>query len=54
MERKQSVVKKDTPLLKDIIETIVKLMIDIDAEIDLEWMTPKKAIESDEDNVTFG
>ena len=29
-------------------------MIDIDEEIDLEWMTPKKAIENDEDNVTFG
>ena len=40
IERKQSVVRKDHELLKDIIETIVKVMIDIDEEIDEEWMRP--------------
>lgn len=59
VERIPSIVKKDTQLLQDLIELIFQLMIDIDADIDSAWLTPKEGFradeeEEDEDNVNFG
>jgi hypothetical protein len=42
LERKPSIAKQDIPLLKDILEQIFKLMIDIDEEIDQAWLRPKE------------
>jgi hypothetical protein len=57
IERLPSVIKKDLETLKDLLETIFKLMIDIPEEIDEEWLTPKEGFateEDEEDNVKFG
>jgi len=35
-------VKKDQNLLKDILESIFKLMIDIDADIEASWLSPRE------------
>jgi importin-5 len=58
IERIPSIVKKDTELLKMIIELIFRLMIDIDTEIEEDWLRPKEGFkdneEDEEDNVNFG
>lgn len=57
IERLPSVVKKDIETLKDILDTIFRLMIDIDEDIDADWMSPKEGYsieEDEEDNVKFG
>lgn len=44
-------------MLKDILEVVFKLMIDIDEDIDADWMRPKEGFsieEDEEDNVKFG
>lgn len=56
LERKPSICKQDIPLLKDILEQIFKLMIDIDEDIDEAWMRPKEGYqlgndEEEEDSV---
>ena len=61
IERIPSIVKKNTALLKEIFELVFKLMIDIDQDIDAEWLKPKEGFKDDndgddegEDNVNFG
>lgn len=61
IERIPSIVKKNTALLKEIFELVFKLMIDIDPEIDADWLKPKEGFKDDndgddegEDNVNFG
>jgi len=60
IERIPSIVKKGKiELLKNLIELIFKLMIDIDAEIEESWLKPKEGFkdnqdDGDEDNVNFG
>lgn len=58
VERKPSFVQKNNDLLKDILESVFKLMIEIDSEIDQEWMRPKEGFTQDgdeeEDHVSFG
>ena len=59
VERQPSIVKKDEALLKDLLELIFQLMIDIDSEIDEAWLRPKEGFvdggeDEEEDNVAFG
>jgi len=57
IERKPSLAKKDLDLIKDILENIFKLMIDIDEDIEQSWLQPKEGFageDEDEDNVQFG
>ena len=62
IERIPSIVKKNEELLKNLIETIFKLMIDIDNEITDDWLKPKEGFKDKEnvddmdceDNVDFG
>ena len=57
IERKPSLAKKDSELIKDILELIFQLMIDIDEDIDAEWLHPKEGFageEEEEDNVSYG
>jgi hypothetical protein len=59
VERRPSVVKKDTETLKALLDLIFKLMIDIDEDIDESWMRPKEGFRADEeeeeeDAVHFG
>ena len=59
VERQPSIMKKDEVLLKNLLETIFQLMIDIDEDIDQSWMTPKEGYvdggdDEEEDNVAFG
>lgn len=57
IERKPAIAKKDVELTKDILEQIFQLMIDIDEDIDADWMRPKEGFageEEEEDNVNFG
>ena len=63
IERVPSIVKKDSALLKELIEVIFKLMIDIESEIEQSWLKPKEGFkdsgaadedEDGEDNVNFG
>ena len=60
VERVPSIVKKDQDLLRQLIETIFKLMVDIEAEIEESWMRPKEGFndagggDEGEDNVNFG
>jgi len=59
IERIPSVVKKDktNALLKDLLELIFKLMIDIDDEVDADWLRPKDGHtveEEEENNVKVG
>ena len=59
VERQPSIVKKDEALLKDLLELIFQLMIDIDSDIDESWLRPKEGYvdggdDEEEDNVAFG
>lgn len=58
LERQPSIVKKDINLLKDVLESIFKLMIDIDPDIEATWLSPKEGFQQDgdeeEDHVAFG
>jgi importin-5 len=60
IERVPSIVKKDEELLKQMIELIFKLMVDIDSTIEDDWMRPKEGFndsgnnDEGEDNVNFG
>lgn len=57
IERKPSLAKKDEALIKDVLEQIFQLMIDIDDEVEQDWMSPKEGFageEEEEDNVKFG
>ena len=59
VERQPSLVKKNEALLRDLLEQIFRLMIDIDEEIDQSWLVPKEGYvdggeDEEEDNVTFG
>ena len=57
IERKPSLIKKDEALAKDVLESIFQLMIDIDTDIDADWMRPKEGFageDEEEDNVNFG
>lgn len=62
IERIPSIAKKNVELLKNLIETIFKLMIDIDEDITAEWLRPKEGFKDKEnsedqdceDNVDFG
>ena len=62
IERIPSIAKKNEELLKNLIEIIFKLMIDIDEEITEAWMKPKEGFKDKEnsddldceDNVDFG
>lgn len=57
IERKPSLAKKDVELTKDVLELIFQLMIDIDEDIDSDWLKPKEGFageDEEEDNVGFG
>ena len=54
IERQPSLAKKDNELLKDILDQIFRLMIDIDEDIEESWLRPKEGFQLDEDNVNFG
>ncbi len=59
IERITSIAKKDHELLKSLLDLIFKLMIDIDSDIDEDWMRPKEGFkveeeEEEEDSVHFG
>jgi hypothetical protein len=58
IERKPSIAQKDVELIKDILEQIFKLMIDIDEDISAEWLKPKEGFQQEgdeeEDHVSFG
>lgn len=45
IERKPSIAQKDVELIKDILEQIFKLMIDIDSDIEQEWLSPKEGFQ---------
>lgn len=45
IERKPSIAQKDIELIKDVLEQIFKLMIDIDEEISAEWLRPKEGFQ---------
>eukprot|EP00347_Sterkiella_histriomuscorum_P012526 403368238 len=58
-ERSPKTLKNDQTTLKNILDMIFKLMIDIDEEIDSKWLKPKEGFrleedEEDEDSVAFG
>ena len=55
--------QKDEALLKELLELVFKLMIDIDEDIDADWLRPKEGFQEDEedgdgegatDNLNFG
>lgn len=59
VERIPSLVKKDLETLKELLDLIFKLMIDIDADIDEAWMKPIEGFraeeeEEEDDSVHFG
>ena len=57
IERKPAIAKKDELLIKDVLEQIFNLMIDIDPDIDNAWLKPKEGFageDEEEDNVNFG
>lgn len=60
IERIPSIVKKDEVLLRDLIERIFKLMMDVDETVEDSWCKPKEGFkenddgEDGEDNVNFG
>ena len=59
VERIPAIVKKDVDTLKNILDLIFKIMIDIDSDIDESWCRPKEGFrqeedEEDDDGVTFG
>jgi hypothetical protein len=58
-ERLPFILQKDEVLLKALLDTIFKLMINIDDEIDESWIKPKEGYrmdedDEDEDSVSFG
>lgn len=60
IERIPSIVKKNQDLLKSIIGIVFELMIQIESDIDEDWLRPKEGFrenqggEETEDNVNFG
>ena len=59
VERIPAIIKKDVDTLKNILDLIFKIMIDIDSDIDESWCRPKEGFrqeedEEDDDGVTFG
>jgi hypothetical protein len=60
IERVPSIAKKDTELLKALIELVFTLMFDMDEDIEESWMKPAEGFresaegEDGEDNVNFG
>ena len=57
IERKPALAKKNEDLIKDVLEQIFQLMIDIDIEIENDWLCPKEGFageDEEEDNVNFG
>jgi hypothetical protein len=58
IERKPSLAQKNIELLKDILDQIFKLMIDIDSDIEESWLRPKEGFQQEgdeeEDHVSFG
>ncbi len=59
IERSPSIVQKDLSTLRELLDAIFKLMIDIDNEIDNAWLKPKEGFkveedEEDDDSVAFG
>jgi hypothetical protein len=58
IERIPSVIKKDNNvMLQELLDVTFKLMIDIDEDIEQEWLSPKpghSVEEEEEDNVKFG
>lgn len=61
IERIPNIVKKNTELLKELIELIFRLMIDIEQDIPETWLKPKEGFKDkenddmdNEDNVDFG
>jgi hypothetical protein len=59
IERVPAIVKKNTDLLREIIQLIFQLMIDVDLDIEEDWLKPKEGFrdnenDGEEDNVNFG
>lgn len=57
IERKPALAKRDENLIRDVLEQIFNLMIDIETEIGPEWMCPREGFageDEEEDNVNFG
>lgn len=59
VDRIPSVLKKNEDYLKKLLDYIFKLMIDIDSDIDAQWLTPKEGYrvaddDTDDDSVYFG
>lgn len=62
IERLPNICQKDEALLKDILELVFKLMIDIDEDIEESWLRPPEGFQEDgedegetaTDNLNFG
>lgn len=59
VERIPAIVKKDVDTLKNLLDLIFKLMIDIESDIDDSWCKPKEGFrheedEENDDGVEFG
>jgi len=60
VERLPGIAKKNTTLLQQLIEVVFKLMLDVDEDIEQEWLKPKEGFKENndaddgEDNVSFG
>lgn len=59
IERVPAIVKKNIDLLSEIIQLIFQLMIDVDVDIEEDWLKPKEGFrdnenDGEEDNVNFG
>ena len=50
IERKPSLAKRDDALIRDILELIFQLMIDIDEDIDNDWMRPREGFSGEEED----
>ena len=50
VERLPGICQKDVDLLKDILELIFKLMIDIDEDIEQSWLRPEEGFQEDAEN----
>lgn len=57
-DRQTSLIKDDDDMMKGLLDLVVKLMIDIDQEVDEDWLNPKPGFklseEMEEDSVVFG